>query len=206
MIKNIIIGIIFVLGLYYMTCMNTIEGFKTKQLNDRCPDVLIQKGSAFFLYNSKLANVPGVNPIRFSNLDEYVQFTDWQRSHGIRCPVLYLQHSYDIQGNSVYKARPSPENLKGGLPTRIVEGKKAASSVKLLDAHRSDPPYNTNSFPGHDPQMQNVGLDTPLDKMFHEPNYKVSPNPMDTTWGGQDHTQDLIDKGYYSNREVLKKK
>ncbi|GAG51071.1 unnamed protein product, partial [marine sediment metagenome] len=84
--------------------------------------------------------------------------------------------------------------------------KKAAPSVKLTDAHRSDPPYNTNSFPGHDPQMQNVGLDTPLDKMFHEANYKTSPNPMDTTWGGQDYTQSLIDKGYYSNREVAKKK
>ena len=78
----------------------------------------------------------------------------------------------------VYKARPSPENLKGGLPSSILEGKKAAPSVKLIDAHRSDPPYNTNSFPGHDPHMQNIGLDTPLDKMFHEANYKTSPNPM----------------------------
>ena len=206
MIKNIIIITIFLLGLYYTTCINTIEGFKTKQLHARCPNILIQKGSNFFLYNSKLADVPGVNPITFSNLDEYVQFTDWQRANGIRCPILFLQHSYDIQGNSVYKARPSPENLNGGLPTSILEGKKAASSVKLTDAHRNDPPYNTDSFPGHDPQNQNIGLDTPLDKMFHEANYKTSPNPMDTTWGGQDYTQALIDKGYYSNREISKKK
>ena len=83
------------------------------------------------MYNSKLADVPGVNPITFSNLDEYVQFTDWQRANGIRCPILFLQHSYDIQGNSVYKARPSPENLNGGLPTSILEGKKIFIQEKI---------------------------------------------------------------------------
>lgn len=206
MFKNTIIVIVFVLGLYYMMCFNTIEGFKNKKFTARCPDVLIQKGSNFYLYNSKLANVPGVNPITFNNLDEYTQFVDWQRSRGIRCPVLYLQHSFDIQGNPIYKARPSPENLKGGAPSSILEGRKAAQTTKLIDANRNDPPYNKNSFPGHDPKMQNVGLNTPLDKMFHEANNNVSPNPMDTTWGGKDYTKALVDRGYYDNRKRTEKK
>ena len=91
-----------------------------QKIADNCPDVLIQKGSALFLYNSKRANVPGINPIRFETLEEYVEFTEWQRSQGILCPVLYLQHAYDAQGEPVYKARPSPTHLYGGQPDYIV--------------------------------------------------------------------------------------
>jgi hypothetical protein len=82
----------------------------------RCPNMLIQKGAAFYLYNTKLAEVPGVNPVRFNNLEEYVEFLDWQRSQGIRCPVLYLQEVYDSQGNMTYKARPGVTDPQGGLP------------------------------------------------------------------------------------------
>jgi len=78
--------------------------------------MLIQKGAAFYLYNTKLAEVPGVNPVRFNNLEEYVEFLDWQRSQGIRCPVLYLQEVYDSQGKMTYKARPSATEPQGGLP------------------------------------------------------------------------------------------
>jgi hypothetical protein len=78
--------------------------------------MLIQKGAAFYLYNTKLAEVPGVHPVRFNNLEEYVEFLDWQRSQGIRCPVLYLQEVYDSQGNMTYKARPSATDPQGGLP------------------------------------------------------------------------------------------
>jgi hypothetical protein len=81
----------------------------------RCPNLLIQKGSRFYLYNSKIAKVPGVNPVEFENLEDYTEFLDWQRSQGIRCPVLYLQHSYDAQGNPVYKVRPSVSEPQGGL-------------------------------------------------------------------------------------------
>jgi len=38
--------------------------------------------------------------------------------------------------------------------------------------------------------------------MFHETDSKVSPNPMDTTWGGQEYTKSLIDSGYYSGNQV----
>ena len=63
-----------------------------------------------------MAEIPGVNPIRFKNLEEYTEFTDWQRSQGIRCPVLYLQYSYDAQGKNVLTVRPDPEDTQGGLP------------------------------------------------------------------------------------------
>jgi hypothetical protein len=120
MYKLLVIGIIFLLGFYYIYQTNTIEAFTDKEddykIAENCPDVLIQKGSAYFLYNSKRANIPGINPIRFESLEDYVEFTEWQRSQGILCPILYLQHAYNAQGEPVYKLRPSPTNLQGGQP------------------------------------------------------------------------------------------
>jgi len=110
----IIFLIIFTLGLKYVICKCNKEGYEN--LTIRCPNILIQKGSKFYLYNSKLTKVPGVNPLMFNNLEEYAQFIKWQRSQGIRCPVLYIQEVYNTQGKPVYKARNSPFNLQGGLP------------------------------------------------------------------------------------------
>jgi len=206
MYKLAIVIAVFILGLCFVTKHNNVEAFDSK-FHARCPNILIQKGSAFFLYNSKLAKVPGVNPLRFNHLDDYVEFTDWQRSQGIRCPVLYLQESYDAQGNPVLKGRPSPTNLQGGLPDYIIQGGLADAvplvpTTKLADATRNDPPYNTYSYPGFDGQNQNIGATTPLDKMFHETGSKVSDNPMDTNWGGLEYTQSLVDAGYYEGDQV----
>ena len=95
--------IIFLLGLYFYSKFNDPnykEGLVNMDKQPSCPNLLIQKDSKFYLYNSKLASVPGVNPIEFNNLEDYVEFLDWQKSQGIQCPVLYLQRSYDTQGNS----------------------------------------------------------------------------------------------------------
>lgn len=201
-VKLAIIIVVFLLGLYFMCRPDVIEGFDNSTMKYRCPNVLIQKGTKFYLYNSKLANVPGVNPVTFNNLEDYTEFMDWQRSQGIRCPVLYLQESYDAQGNPVYNARPSPNNLQGGLPPVPPGGGYSQPITKLFDAGRDDPPYNVNSFPSYDQQDQYIGLNTPLDQMFHETGSAVSPNPMDANWGGQTYTQRLVDQGYYANDEV----
>lgn len=137
MYKLIVILIIFFLGLYFIFTSNKIETFEDRQntglekykISDNCPDVLIQKGSELFLYNSKRGNVPGVNPIQFENLEEYVEFTEWQRSQGILCPVLFLQHAYNAQGEAVYKARPSPTNLQGGLQDYHVDQKSLPNGI-----------------------------------------------------------------------------
>ena len=101
--------LIFFIGLYfYATKCDCKEGLTNNTSGGpRCPNLLIQKGSRFYLYNTKLAEVPGVNPIEFANLEDYTEFLDWQRSQNIRCPVLYLQETYDAQVNRVYKSRPS---------------------------------------------------------------------------------------------------
>jgi len=76
--------------------------------------------------------------------------------------------------------------------------------TKLFDAGRDDTPYNENSFPGFDGHDQYIGLNTPLDQMYNDTKSKTSPNPMDTNWGGQSYTQNLVDGGYYAEDEVTK--
>lgn len=221
-LTTLLIILVFFIGLYfYARCADPkyAEGFANQNSSPRCPNLLIQKDSRFYLYNSKLAQVPGVNPIEFNNLEEYTEFLDWQRSQGIRCPVLYLQATYDAQGNQVYKARPSVSDPQAGLPPSSAAPIGIASQVPpmlesqpgdellnpnptlLVDAARNDPPYNRDSYPGYDQTSYYVGTTTPLDKMNYE-SAPVSPDPMDPNWGGQEYTQSLIDKGYYKDNEV----
>ena len=215
--------VVFLIGLYfYAKCSdpNYVEGLTNNNTNSgvRCPNLLIQKGSKFYLYNSKVAKVPGVNPVEFDNLEDYTEFLDWQRSQGIRCPVLYLQETYDAQGNPVYKVRPSVSEPQAGLPPSIASSTGEIISESslgdpnalaypnptlLVDATRNDPPYNKNSYPAHDQTSYYVGTTTPLDAMdTTQEKSGVSPNPMDPNWGGSQYTQELVDKGYYKENEV----
>ena len=110
--------IIYFTGLiFYLKSIN--PSFVKKLMNENCPNILIQRDKTFYLYNSKLEKIPGVNPIEFKNLEDYVEYLNWQKEKGIKCPVLYLQKTYDAQSNTVYKIRPSVTELKGGLPTVI---------------------------------------------------------------------------------------
>jgi hypothetical protein len=225
----ILLVVTFLAGMYYCAKMTPskllIEEGLTNMANPRCPDILVQKDKKYFLYNSKVAKVPGVNPVEFDNLEDYVEFMDWQRSQGIRCPVLYLQTTYDAQGNSVYKVRPSPTDLQGGLPPALAN-KPMAPSIStptprnmdsnviikkmtgpnptlLIDATRNDQPYNTNSVPAFDQTDFYQGSTTPLDQMDQEQeNMLYSPNAMDPNWGGAAYTEKLVDSGYYVDNEV----
>ena len=45
------------------------EGFDSKE---ECPNVLIQKGKELHLMYTNKAKIPGVNPVKFDNLEDYV--------------------------------------------------------------------------------------------------------------------------------------
>ena len=205
MYLNILLAIIFIIGLcFYLKCSdaNYVEGLKNN-IENRCPNILIQHDKQFFLYNSKLAKIPGVNPIEFDNLEDYVEFLDWQRSQGIRCPVLYLQKSYDAQGTAVYKTRPGVTDLQGGLPPSISSIPSNPNPTLLVDATQNDAPYNKNSYPSFDQSSYYVGTTTPLDNINQQQeNMLYSPDPMDDNWGGIEYTQSLVDKGVYAGNEV----
>ena len=201
--------ILFLAGLFFYAKYGPSSNSSSKLLEGltsidngepRCPNVLIQKGLQYYLYNSRIAKVPGVNPIEFANLEDYVEFINWQRSQGIRCPVLYLQHTYDAQGNPSYKVRPNVTELQGGLPPSTL---KRPNPTLLYDANHNDFPYNKNSIPSYDNTSQYVGSTTPLDAMDEtQENMLYSPNAMNDNWGGQDYTQSLVDSGFYKGNEV----
>lgn len=100
--------------LVYLSCFPvSIEGFSL-ETEPSCPDILIEKGGRYNLYNSKRAAVPGVNPITFEHLEDYTEFIKWQRANGIHCPVLYLKEIYNTQDNPIYKPFTSPHDLTEG--------------------------------------------------------------------------------------------
>lgn len=186
------IAVFFVLlgmvGLIYRTIIAynlrkcTREGFG-KPLQTRCPNMLIEKNGKVYLYNTNLANVPGVNPIQFNNLEEYTEFLKWQKSMNIDCPVLYLQYTNDTQGQNVYKLRNDFQDTKYGTPPVIPVNLKNPQNTMLTDANHDDGEYNSNSYPGQDPQDQYIGQNTPLDEMNDYQRYYLSTdNAMMDNW------------------------
>lgn len=208
--KIILITTLFIIVTYFVLNYTSTD-FKealtigSDNSESNCPNILIQKGSQLYLYNSKKHTVPGVNPVTFNNLEEYTEHIEWQRASGLVCPVLYLQHSEDAQGGTSYKIRPSPTDLQGGLPpvSSIRTPPSRRHITKMLDGSLGDRPYNLNSYPGYDDSNMDQGEFTPdmmLDYITQSTGQ--SPNPMDTNWGGSDFTQALIDAGYYKDNSV----
>jgi hypothetical protein len=179
--------IVFLIGLYFYTKQDGTEGFVGQP---RCPNILIQKDSRFYLYNSKVAKVPGVNPVEFDNLEDYTEFLDWQRSQGIRCPVLFLQQTYDAQGHPVFKVRPGVSEPLGGTPPSTLGIPDTPAYSQLLMDITQDTQYHKASL-------------SPSDRITEEQGEQpISPDAMDTNWGGAEYTQSLVDKGYYAENEI----
>ena len=87
MIKKCIIVIIFLLGLLF--CLkyshsDLVEGFASK---GQCPNLLVQKGKHLHLIYTNKARIPGVNPIKFNNLEEYIEFLDFGLIDAIPLPM-----------------------------------------------------------------------------------------------------------------------
>ena len=150
----IIVILLFLAGMYFYCYQPSfIEGLTNPQTD--CPNILIQKDAKFYLYNTKMDEVPGVNPIIFDNLEQYTEFLDWQSKNGIKCPVLFLQKSYNTQGNSEYKIRPSVTEPQGGLPPM------GATTISASGDQRQDVPvtqydiYDTSS-PGFNYVMDKI--------------------------------------------------
>ncbi len=207
--KMFLIILVFLFGLYIVSnyTSSMVEGFGVNG-GYECPDIILKKGNKIFLKKSNKAIIPGVNPIVFDTLEDYVEFTEWQRSQNINCPVLYLEETSNAQGEMVYKMRPDMFNPHGGLNSFFPEDIQTTTAPKyeetlLIDAARNDPPYNKNSYPGFDPDNQYIGLEVPIDKLFHEQEKNVkSDNPMDKNWGGVEYTQQAIESGKYKDDNV----
>ena len=188
----------FFLGIYFIFSNNFNEAFSTNVSS--CPNLLIQKGNVLMLYNTNQPMEEGKNPLPFFNLDEYINYLEIERSRGNNCPVLYLQQENNAQGQDVYRMRPSPFDLQGGLPTMVPQ-----TAAKIVDANRANPPYNKNNYAGFDPNGLNVGQYTELDQIHDSTKQrKISDNPMDPNWAGVIYTQQMVDSGKYDENAVSK--
>lgn len=212
MILMIFSAFTFLAGLYYYTTFEGFESNANANVASSCPDVLIRKNGALLLYNSKDSKQ---EPLPFFNIDEYINYVEIQRRAGKSCPVLFLQYESTTQGADVYRVRPSPFDMQGGVPPNIDPTQFqptfdpmnirsiGGNAVKVLDANR-DNGYNQNMFAGFDPYGIHIGQTTELD-LIHESTSvgKVeSENPMDTNWGGTQVTENAVRSGNYVDRYV----
>jgi len=240
--------IVFFIGLYVYSSKKLdtlfsiipIEGMTTEGVPENtdyganCPDLLIRQGNDILLYNSRIPVVKDLNPIVFSNLDEYIDFTRKERAKGINCPVLFLQHETDIQGKDVYRVRPNIFDLQPGLPTQSAAqmaqgaGQVPAQESRqvpaqesrqvpaqgsgqgpapLVDSNTDHPPYNAGQYAGFDPMNLSIGVYTKLDQVHESTRTQdstFSDNPMDPNWGGVLYTQSKIQSGKYDDNAVYK--
>jgi hypothetical protein len=192
--KIIAASIVFLIGIAFLCTYKSSDLREGFSIENDCPNLLVQKGKELHLIYSGKAKIPGVNPVKFNNLEDYTEFLRWQRAKGIRCPVLYFQQTYDAQNNVGYRMLPDPVEKQAGLssfpPRKAVE-------KPLYDANHDDMPYNKSDYPGFDAQDQYIGSYTPLDKNFKS-SERVSANAMDTNWGGASYSDELADAGVFA--------
>lgn len=210
----IFVCVAFFSGLYfYAVAQPYKEGLTNKRGQERpdptaigCADLLVRKGNILLLYNSKIPAKDGENPLPFYSLDEYIAYLETQRQQGLDCPVLYLQMENDVQGNDVYRIRPSPFQPEGGVDPVIIPEALVAGGppIKVVDSSK-DNGYNTGTFQGFDPYGLHVGEYTTLDAI-HDSTARqpVSDNPMDTNWGGVRVTEGAVNSGKYEDRYVTR--
>jgi hypothetical protein len=231
LVIQFIIG--FILGvIIFLGGLHFYAKYASYEKTSRCPNILIQVGSKYFLLNSNIERVPGVNPLEFNTLEDYHEFLKWQKTVGIKCPVLFVQKTYDAQGNKVYKMRPSVNDQKGGLPptsppylssdkpnTAIIN--ESTCGKPTIDVSGADPHTSINyslwelftgisSSSKTDANGNSVHnkltpkIEFPADLTpCPIPEFKtLSDDPMDTNWGGEDYTEKSIKSGKYKGSEV----
>ena len=211
--KEQLILIGFIIGLIF--CATYTNKSLTEGFNDRnrtlvneendCPNLLVRRGNKLMLLNNRKARIPGINPIFFDNLEDYVEFVNWQRSQNIRCPVLYFNEMQDAQGNTRYRMLNDLDDPQAGLPSYH---QVMATEVPLYDSNMDHPPYNQNNYHGFDSANQNVGRFTALDKIFYSNNRNPSADAMNINWAGAEYANRMVQKGKFDKdfrRDGLKK-
>lgn len=189
--------------------------------NQGCPNLLVQNGSKFLLYNKNQPEVEGENPLEFGNLEQYVTYINKQRMLGKHCPVLYIQRTMGAQGDDVYKVRATPEDPQGGTPppqsTNLPASanfpqtpydqkmymdnlaQSLANNLSVSQAKNVDKLELTKSVLAETPN----GCPTNIDNIKPLEVKGRTADPMTDNWGGPKFSQELIDQGYYVGNEVM---
>ena len=187
--KKQLILVAFFMGLVFCAFYNNkkfVEGFNTRV---DCPNLLVRRGNKIMLLNSRKARIPGVNPIFFDNLEDYVEFTNWQKSQNIKCPVLYFNEVQDAQGKTNYRMLNSISDPQAGLP-----------SYTPLSEDSNDEMPSREDYRRANDNTHEAAPYAPLDKAFHS--NKPSANAMDVNWAGKEYSRRMVRLGKYKGDEV----
>lgn len=205
----------------------TIEGMTNQSANNGgtgegdCPNLLVQNGAKFYLYNKNKPEVPGENPLEFGSLEQYTTYINRQRMLGNNCPVLYVQKTMGAQGDDVYKVRATPDDPQGGTPppqaTDLPKSatfpqtpydqkmymdnlaQSLANNLSVSQARNVDKLELTKSVLTQTPG----GCPTNVDNIKPLVVQGKTADPMTDNWGGPKFSQQLIDDGYYVGNEVF---
>jgi hypothetical protein len=249
MLKIILLSLLFILGIYLYSRQETwkpsmsttfynpssLEGLTNLQSIDggngsgsaggNCPNLLLQKGSHFFLYNKNQPEVEGENPLVFDSLEQYTTYINKQRMLGNHCPVLYVQQTMGAQGDDIYKVRATPEDPQGGMPPPSLApqsqnlpssanfpqtpydqkmymdnlAQSLANNLSVSQAKNVDKLELTKSVLAQTPN----GCPTNIDNIKPLEVEGKTADPMTPNWGGPKFSQGLIDQGYYVGNEVF---
>jgi hypothetical protein len=197
----------------------TIEG--VENISEECPNLLLQKGAKYYLYNRNRPEAEGINPIEFSSLDQYVTYIGEQRRNGLNCPILYVQQTLGAQGDTIYRVRATPQDPQGGMPpptpsqspSPIQSSAQSPYDQKMYMDNLAQTLSNNLSIS----QAKNVdkleltksvltqnpgGCPTSIDHIKPLEVKGKTADPMTDNWGGPQFSQQLIDQGYYAGNEV----
>ena len=202
--KMILIIVAFIVGLIFCSTYKTADLYENFDAGSRCHNVLIRKNNELHLLNTKKAKIPGVNPIVFKNLEEYAEFAQWQQKMNIKCPILYLQETYNTQNVKGLRLLNDPLTPQSGFPSNPPPLDRTAPTQLLKDSNREDPPYNQNQFAGFDPEDQYIGVETPLDRINSIALQDASA--METAWKGMRESNRIVDSGAFKDRTRQPKK
>jgi hypothetical protein len=149
---------LFALLLLVLSQSSLSEGFAQTSY---CANELVEVDGKIHLRNTARAEVPGVNPVVFDNLQGYVEYMEWQRSQGLVCPVLYLKPTQGSTGSVRQQLIVDPAD-----PRQFVSVIDVKGPVLLTDANRNMGVFNSGGYPAFDPGDQNVGEITVLDLAY----------------------------------------
>ena len=187
--KKQLILVAFFMGLVFCAFYSNkkfVEGFNTRA---DCPNLLIRRGNKIMLLNSRKARIPGVNPIYFDNLEDYVEFKKKKKSQNIKCPVLYFNEVQDAQGKTNYRMLNSISDPQAGLP-----------SYTPLSQDSNDEIPSSEDYQSANDNTHKASTYAPLDKAFHS--NKPSANAMDVNWAGKEYSRRMVRLGKYKDDEV----
>lgn len=144
--------LLFVLSFYFIF-NNENETF----VDGKCPTTMIKDGQKILIYDPKLAKVPGVNPIEFNNLEEYKEYVKWQKKNNLNCPILFLEKTFDTQGNEMYQIKQSFDTdiPSGAMNHSLPVINKTMTAIQMLNKENEF--SNPSLYPSYDKDNQDMG-------------------------------------------------